>query len=175
MQRNFAETVLGAAVLLVAAGFLFFFSRHIDAANIDGYNVTAAFTHVDGLEIGTPVRIGGIVVGKVTKLALDPDTYRAVATLTINRDIKLPTDTSAVIASAGLLDGKYLTLQPGGNEEMLADGGRIDYTQSPPGLEQLLGQVVFSLTNNKDDKKSPAAAPGAPAAPHPPVSVPDMN
>lgn len=176
MQRNLAETVLGAAVLLVAAAFLAYFSRNVGAGHVDGYTVTAAFTKVDGLETGTPVRVGGITVGKVTGLQLNPDTYQAEVSMAIDDGVKLPLDTGAVIASAGLLDGKFLSLEPGADEETLKDGDRIEFTQSPPGLEQLLGQVIFSLT--KDDKKddAPAKPRGAapPAPPARPASVPDM-
>jgi phospholipid/cholesterol/gamma-HCH transport system substrate-binding protein len=170
------ETVLGAAVLIIAAVFVFYFSRSVDAgAGGDGYRLTAAFAKIDGIDAGAPVRISGINVGKVTALTLNPETYQAEVTMLINRDVKLPRDTAAVVTSAGLLDGKFMTLEPGGDEEFLADGEAIEYTQSTLSLEQLLGQVVFSLT--KDDKKDGNAAPapsngrGVPAAPTPPASV----
>lgn len=161
MQRNLAETVLGAAVLLIAGGFLFYFSQNISRAPADGYHLTAAFTKSDGIDLGTVVRVSGINVGKITAMKLNPETYQAEVQMTIENDVKLPTDTAAVIASAGLLDGKFISLEPGADEETLKDGDRLEYTQSPPGLEQLLGQVIFSLT--KDDKKgSDKAAPKTP-------------
>ncbi len=167
MQRNLAETVLGAAVLLIAAGFLFYFSQNISRAPSNGYTVTAAFTKSDGIDTGTVVRVSGINVGKITAMKLNPETYQAEVEMTIDSSVKLPLDTAAVIASAGLLDGKFISLEPGADEETLKDGDRMEYTQSPPGLEQLLGQVIFSLTKDdkKDDGKPAGGAPHAPAAP----------
>lgn len=167
MQRNVVETILGAVVLLVALAFMFFFYRTTDITPASGYELVAEFDKIDGLETGSPVRIGGVRIGQVTNFELDKKNYRAVVHMNIDNGIQLPADTSAVIASAGLLDGKFLTLQPGNEEEMLQPGGRIEYTQSTASLEQLLGQVVFSMTKEKD-KSSDSSASAAPApAPEP--------
>ncbi|MBI1214426.1 MAG: MCE family protein, partial [Alphaproteobacteria bacterium] len=116
--------------------------------------LTAAFSKIDGLDAGAPVRVSGVKVGQVLGFTLDPKTYRAIVTMNIDSDVQLPRDTAAVVASSGLLDGKFMTLEPGAEEDMLKPGERIQYTQSTPSLEQLLGQVIFSLTKNKDDDKS---------------------
>jgi phospholipid/cholesterol/gamma-HCH transport system substrate-binding protein len=175
MQRNIVETVLGAVVLLVAAGFLLYFSRATEIRAAEGgYNLTANFSSVDGLQTGAPVRVSGVKVGQVTGFRLDTRSYAAIVTMNINEGVKLPKDTSAVVASAGLLDGKFMTLQPGSEDDLLKGGDRIEYTQSTPSLEQLLGQVIFSLNKDKDDskkgggKKAPepgAAKSSAPAGP----------
>lgn len=149
MHRNIVETIMGAVVLLVAAGFLFFFQRTTDIAPAGGYELTARFSKIDGLDAGSPVRISGVKVGRVVSFELDPASYQAVVRLNIDNDVKLPRDTAAVVASAGLLDGKFMSLEPGGDEEMLSPGEQIEFTQSTPGLEQLLGQVIFSM--NKDN------------------------
>lgn len=159
MQRNIVETILGAVVLLVAGSFLFFFYRTTDIKPTAGYELTAHFSKIDGLETGSPVRISGVKVGQVTSFDLDPDTYQAVVRLNIQDSVHLPKDTAAVVASAGMLDGKFMTLEPGSDEEMLGAGDRIRYTQSTPSLEQLLGQVIFSL--NKDSKEEKPAPPAA--------------
>ncbi len=172
MQRNMVETILGAAVLIVAAAFLFYFTRSVGATGgADGYPITAAFSKIDGVDAGTPVRISGITVGKVTSLELNPETYQAVATLHINNDVKLPRDTAAVITSAGLLDGKFMTLEPGADDEVLEPGDAIEYTQSTLSLEQLLGQVVFSLTKGDEKDAAPATNNSRPRAPAVPASV----
>jgi phospholipid/cholesterol/gamma-HCH transport system substrate-binding protein len=166
MQRNIAETVLGAVVLLVAGGFLFFFYRTTDIKPASGYELTAAFSKIDGLEAGAPVRISGVKVGQVLGFELDKDTYHAIVHMNIDSSVKLPKDTSAVVASAGLLDGKFMTLQPGGDEEMLKPGERIEFTQSTPSLEQMLGQVIFSVTKGKKDDSDGNDAAATPEPKH---------
>lgn len=150
MQRNNVETVMGAVVLFVALGFAVFFHRTAGLGTKDGYEITANFTTIDGVEIGSPVRISGVKVGRVSGFDLDPQTYQAVVRMQIDNDISIPADTAAVVSSAGFLDGKFLSLEPGGSDEMLENGGQIEYTQSPPGLEKLLGQVIFSMNKDKD-------------------------
>jgi phospholipid/cholesterol/gamma-HCH transport system substrate-binding protein len=107
--------------------------------------VTANFSSVGGLQNGSDVRISGVKVGSVTGQTLDPDTFLAVVRMNIDPAIRLPGDTVAVIASESLLGGRYMALEPGGAEELIEPGGRIEYTQSTPGIEQLLGQVIFSM------------------------------
>ncbi len=152
MQRNVIETVLGGVVIIVAAGFLTFAYKTIDIAPRTGYEITASFQKIDGLQTGSPVRISGVTVGQVLSFTLDPETYSAVVRMNIDDGVKIPTDTAAVIASEGLLNGKFLSLEPGGDEEILKPGGKIQYTQSTPGLEQLLGQVIFSMSKDGDKK-----------------------
>lgn len=147
MRRNMIETVLGAVVLVVAAFFLAFAYSSADLRKVNGYALTADFSSIAGLASGADVRISGVKVGTVTELTLNPQTYQAVVHMSIDPGIKLPQDTAALVASEGLLGGKFLALEPGGDEQMLPPGGRVQYTQSSPGLEQLLGQVIFSLQN----------------------------
>jgi phospholipid/cholesterol/gamma-HCH transport system substrate-binding protein len=92
--------------------------------------------------------------------------------MSIDPSIKLPKDTVAVIASESLLGGKYMSLQPGGDPDEIQPGGRIDFTQSTPGLEQLLGQVIFSMqqgggqpaAGEQGQAPQPATPPAAPGA-----------
>ena len=152
MQKNLVETILGAVVLIVAGAFLAFFYKTTDIHPSSGYSVTAAFSQINGLEAGSIVKVSGVKVGQVTDFTLDQKNYRAIVKMNINNDIKLPKDTAAVIASAGLLGGNYMSLQPGSDDQMLQNGDEIQFTQSTPGLEQLLGQVIFNLTKGKDGK-----------------------
>lgn len=153
MRRNVIETVLGGVVLAVAAFFLAFAYTSADLRKVQGYSLTANFSSITGLQGGADVRISGVKVGTVIALTLDPKSYQAVVHLSVDPNVKLPRDTAAVIASESLLGGKFLSLEPGGDPDMLKPNGRIEYTQSTPGLEQLLGQVIFSL------QSKPAAEP----------------
>lgn len=147
MRRNSIETVLGGVVLAVAGLFLVFAYTSADLRKVSGYELTAAFTSISGLQSGSDVRISGVKVGTVTALTLDQKTFQAIVHLSVDPGVKLPVDTAAVVASESLLGGKFLALEPGGEEKVLVPGGRIQYSQSTPGLEQLLGQVIFSLQN----------------------------
>jgi phospholipid/cholesterol/gamma-HCH transport system substrate-binding protein len=146
-RRSIAEVLTGAAVLLVAAGFLAFAVAHSGRSGSAGYTLFARFNNIDGLALGSDVRIAGVKVGSVTEARIDPESYLAVVALTVRDDLKLPTDSSAVITSESLLGGKYLSLAPGGQIEMLKPGQTITITQSSISLEQLLGKFIFSATS----------------------------
>lgn len=157
MRRNIIETVLGAVVLLVAGFFLVFAYTSADLRAVSGYEVTARFANITGLQTGADVRISGVKVGTVVSQTLDSQSFLAVVRLSVDPKIRLPRDTVALVASEGLLGGKFMALEPGGDTVMIEPGGRIDYTQSTPGLEQLLGQVIFNLqgSGNKNEGTAP--------------------
>ncbi|WP_366554914.1 outer membrane lipid asymmetry maintenance protein MlaD [Aquibaculum sediminis] len=146
MRKHIFETVLGAVVLLVAAGFIIFAysATDIGGSNNNGYEVSAAFDDASGVRNGTEVRMSGVRVGSVLRYELDPDTFDAVVTFSINDRVKLPSDTSARILPDGLLGGTYVSLTPGGELEEIEPGGRIAYTQGSINLMDLLGRFVFS-------------------------------
>ncbi len=143
MSRSLVETLLGAVVLAVAIGFIVFAYTRSGVATVSGYEVSAAFSRVDGITNGSDVRIGGIKVGSVIGRELEPETYRAVLRMSIDETVALPTDSTAAVVSEGLIGGKFIDLQPGAEEELIADGGRIHYTQSTLLLEELIGKFAF--------------------------------
>lgn len=144
MRNQTFETIIGAMVLIVGLGFISFVVSRTGIQQVNGYEISAAFSRVDGINPGSDVRISGVKVGTVTALALDPKTYLAVVSFTVGSDLELSTDTLAKIESEGLLGGQYLALEPGADEAFLADGDKLTYTQSSPSLSELLGQAVFS-------------------------------
>ncbi len=149
MKSSLVETLVGALVILIAGVFLFYmYSSTGHSASGGQYNITAEFDRIDGLPMGADVRLSGIKIGTVTGQKLDHSTYRAIVTFSVAKSVKLPKDTNAKIASEGLLGGSYVTLDPGGEEEMLAEGGHILYTQSSIDLMSLIGKAIFS-TNKK--------------------------
>ncbi len=159
MKRSLIETLLGAVVLLLAGFFIVTAYQSSTIASHDGYALRATFDKIDGVGVGTDVKISGIKVGSITALKLDPETYLATIEMTINDAYRLPTDTVAVVQSEGLLGGSYLSLVPGGSEEMLAPGAALTYTQSPTSLTDLIGRFVFSATGQGKDGKT-GVAPG---------------
>ena len=160
MFRNYVETLLGAAVLAVALGFLAWAYGRSDAGDPGGYTLRAKFDRVDGLETGGDVRISGIKVGRVLAQELDPATFRAQVTFSVRNGIELPADSSAAIVSSGLLGGKYLSVAPGGDDRILADGGEINLTQSSVNLEDLIGRYIFGGQSGQSGRAGRAARPG---------------
>jgi phospholipid/cholesterol/gamma-HCH transport system substrate-binding protein len=167
MKRSVIETVLGAVVLFVAAFFLIFSYRTSNVSTGAGYDLVADFSSIGGLKTGDDVQISGVKIGSVTGVTLNPETYLARVTMTIDPDIKVPDDTAALISSESLLGGRYLALEPGGSDKVLAHGGRVPFTQSPQNLEQLLGQFIFSMQGDKSkgaaSTETAATVPDAPA------------
>ena len=153
MTRNLLETLLGAIVLIVAIVFLGFAYSASRLSDEPGYELVARFDRVDGLQRGSDVRIGGIKVGTVVDQRLDPATYRAEVRFTVQEDVELPSDSSVAVAMDGLLGGKYLSLVPGGDIEMLEPGDEVSLTQSAINLEDLIGHLIFG--GGSDDGGSP--------------------
>lgn len=155
MQRHIIETVIGVLVLGVAAAFLWFGYRTADVGTAPGYTIGAVFSKVAGLAVGNDVRINGIKVGTVTSRTLDPKTYEAVVQMTVDRAIRLPVDTVAVVASEGPLGGKYIELEPGQAEELLAENGTIRDTRSYRSLEDQVGEIIFLATSQPGERRQP--------------------
>lgn len=158
MGRNAIETVLGAVVLLVAAFFLVFVYSNASLRKVEGYKVTALFPLVDGIKDGGDVRMNGVKIGSIASQDLittpGSEQYLVRVLFTLRPDIRLPVDTLAMIASEGLLGGKYLALEPGVEEDMITnDGnGKITRTQAPMRIDDLIGQIIYG--NKKDEGQS---------------------
>ncbi|HVZ10600.1 outer membrane lipid asymmetry maintenance protein MlaD [Rhodopila sp.] len=152
-RHGIAETLTGAAVLVIAGGFLAYAVAHSGRSIGGGYPLRAQFDKIDGLSVGSDVRIAGVKVGTVTNTMVDPGSFAAIVSLTVADDIKLPKDTAAIITSESLLGGKYITLSPGGDAQDLKPGQTITITQSSVSLEELLGKFIFSVTQLNSGKK----------------------
>ena len=142
MQNNTVETLIGAIVIAVAAAFLYFAYSSTNAASLSGYDVQAKFQRVDGLAVGTDVKLSGIKIGTVSALSLDPRTYQATVHMSIRDGVKLPEDSSIMVTSTGLLGNSYLSVSPGGSDAMLAAGGTIQNTQGSVDLMSLIGRFA---------------------------------
>ena len=113
MQNNTVETLIGAVVVAIAVAFLYFAYASTSTASLSGYDVDAKFQRVDGLNVGTDVRLSGIKIGTVSALTLDPRTYQATVHLNIRNDVRLPDNSSIMVTSTGLLGNSYLSISPG--------------------------------------------------------------
>lgn len=156
MEKNVLETLMGAVVLIVAGVFMAIAYQGSQMHVNGGYLISAKFSNVSGIALGSDVRIGGIKVGVVDSLALDPNSYDAVVKMQIYKDTSVPEDSSAAIVSSGLLGEKYIQITPGGDDKMLAAGGKIEFTQSAINLEEMIGKFMFSGGGVDKDKDKDA-------------------
>ncbi|MGD0190356.1 MAG: MlaD family protein [Rhizomicrobium sp.] len=122
MQNNIVETVLAAAVIAVAAGFVFFAYSTTQDGSVGTYDVIASLSTVDGVSVSTDVRLHGVKIGKIASIDMDPRTYKPVVHLAIRDDVRIPADSSARIASSGVNGGTFLSVQPGRSVMMVVPG-----------------------------------------------------
>ena len=115
------------------------------------YRVSARFTNVADLKLRSPVKIGGVTVGLVENISLDPVTFEAVVEMQIDQRFSdIPSDTSAAILTSGVLGDRYIGLEPGGSLVALVEGDQILITQSAVVLENLISKFLFN-TDKGDD------------------------
>ncbi len=151
MNKKPMETIMGIVVLVVAAVFLLFAYRVSDLQVVKGYEVTARFLKVGGLNVGSDVRINGIKVGTVIAQKLDTENYDAEIVMSLSPDIKLPKDSVAVIVGDGLIGDKFIKIEPGTSKEMLADGDEITKVKDFKTIEDMVGEIIFMVTDNGDN------------------------
>ncbi|MGJ8585575.1 MAG: outer membrane lipid asymmetry maintenance protein MlaD [Marinosulfonomonas sp.] len=144
MAENTTEVIVGGVVLAAAIGFVVYagqltgFSSGATGAN----SFNASFRSIEGVSVGTDVRMAGVKVGTVTDLELNPTTFRADAVFSVASSVELPEDTAVIISSEGLLGGNFVELLPGGSPFNLEPGDEIEDTQSSVSLVQLLLKFV---------------------------------
>ena len=145
MKRNVLETTLAAMVLLVAGVFLAFAQNVGNVAPVQGWELKAKFNSIDGLGVGNDVRIGGVKVGTVVGLNIDQQDYRALVTMQILKELKLPFDTVAAVVSEGVLGGKYIALIPGKGKLSDQNGLFLTKTKDVEPVETTVGKEIFGL------------------------------
>lgn len=145
MKINFerwGETILGAAVAVVAVGFFVFAAAQAgQTSSAGGYDLVARFQRVDGIAVGSDVRVSGVKVGVVRSVDLDPETYMARLTITVANGVQVLDDSTARIASDGLLGGAYVAIEPAGMDALPA-GGEIPNTQGSVDLLTLFASFA---------------------------------
>ena len=151
MASDRAEILAGAVVLAVAAGFLAYAANSAGmlGREADSYPLKASFRAVDGISVGSDVRLAGLKVGTITQLDLNPQTFFADATILIRDDIQLPTDSAILISSEGLLGGNFVEIMPGGMPDNLAPGDEIEDTQGSVSLVSLLMKFVGGSSSDE--------------------------
>ena len=156
MNRKLLDLWVGFFVVIGIAALLFLALKvgNLSASNfLETYTLTAKFDNIGGLKVRGPVKSAGVVVGRVSEVSFDPQTYEAVVTLSVDARYRFPKDTFASILTAGLLGEQYIGLDAGGDEKMLNAGDAIAKTQSAVVLEKLISQFLFSKASEGPEKK----------------------
>ncbi len=144
MASSAAETVIGAAVLSVAAGFLVYAANTADVSvGGGGYQVTSEFRKIEGLNVGGDVQIAGVKIGAISAISLNEERYRPVVAMTVRKGVRIPEDSLVEIASEGLLGSNYLNIIPGASDFMVDDGGELE---SEPYVS-LIDLIKISMKN----------------------------
>lgn len=148
--------------LLLGIGALIFMGLKV--ANVQGFNQTksyqvhATFDNIGGLKVRAPLKVGGVVIGRVTAIGLDEKTYLPQVSIAIDEEYnQIPDNSSLSIKTSGLLGEQYIALSIGfddGETPMLKEGSRIVDTKSAMVLEDLIGQFLYG---DKDKKAEPTA------------------
>ncbi len=155
LKMNTRRTEISVGIFLIAGiaalALLALKVSNISETSISNtYQLTARFDDVGGLKVRSPIRMGGVLIGRVSNISLDKQYLMPVVTLSIfNEHNNLPSETSASILTAGLLGEQYMALSPGGDDEILQDGDEIEDTQSALIIEELIGQFLFN--DSSDD------------------------
>ena len=116
------------------------------------YNIYASFGRTDGLQVGDAVRMSGITIGRVIASELD-ENFNSKLTFSIDSQYKIPTDSSASIVSFGLIGGKYVEIEVGGDEDYIKAGESLSYTQDAMIMEELLDRIISIGKGKRAPKK----------------------
>jgi len=143
MSHNNTEILVGAAVLAAAIAFAVYAGQTTGLSRASqGYELTASFRSLEGVQVGTDVRLAGVKIGTVTDVDLNPETYRADTRFSVVEGIEIPDDSAVVVASEGLLGGNFVEIVPGGSPFYFAPGGEVEDTQGAVSLISLLLKFV---------------------------------
>lgn len=153
MKRSTLDLWVGVFVAagLAALMFLAFKVGSMGAFDVaSSYTIKAEFENVGGLKVRAPVKSAGVVVGRVSDIHFNPETFEAEVMINLDQRFKFPKDTSASIMTSGLLGEQYIGLEAGGDDKMLNDGDSLKITQSAVVLENLIGQFLYNKADSGD-------------------------
>ena len=170
MQSKKSEIWVGVFMLLALVAMLFLCLRVADLKSLGTqptWQLYATFDNIGGLKVSSPVRIGGVVIGRVADISLDPKTYLPRVTMDIEqRYDRIPDTSSLSIRTSGLLGEQYLALNVGFEDPelgtaILKEGGTIQDTKSAMVLEDLIGQFLYKSNSGDNQNGGSAQTPSA--------------
>jgi len=156
MTRKELDLWVGIFAVIGIGAMLFLSLKVANLASFsaaDMYQIQAKFENIGSLKVRAPVKSAGVVVGRVSEIHFDNESFEAVVTLNVDGRFKFPKDSSAKIMTAGLLGEQYIGLSPGGDSANLKSGDTLKLTQSAVVLENLIGQFLYNKAAEGDTKK----------------------
>lgn len=145
MKKANLELVVGIFMLIgiLCLGYLSIKLGKMEFLGGDSYRLSADFATVSGLKEGATIELAGVIVGRVSRIMLDPkDPGQARVVMKLAKPVQLGDDVIASVRTRGIIGDKYIKLQPGGSEKYLADGGRIRSTEPAIDFEELISQYI---------------------------------
>ncbi|MDR2832062.1 MAG: outer membrane lipid asymmetry maintenance protein MlaD [Rickettsiales bacterium] len=150
MRRSNILEIIAGLFVLVFTIFLIFFAidklSYIKKSYKDCYKIYGLFANANGVGVGDSVKISGVDIGNITGVSLDKATYVARVDMCISRDIKLPTDSSALITSSGVVGSKFVDISPGSDTKLILNGGKIEYTQAEANMGGIMDKILGMFT-----------------------------
>lgn len=158
-QTRKLELWVGSFVLIGLCAILFMIFQVADVKGLgssDTYTLEARFDNIGSLKVRSPIKVGGVVVGRVSSIELDKESYLPIVRFSVNSEYQFPDTSSAQILTSGLIGEQYIGLVPGfifDDEGYLVDGDRIEDTKSALVLEDMIGQVLYSIGGSSDSQQ----------------------
>lgn len=153
MGEETLHILVGATVLLGLV-VLFAISAGSDGGRLGSYRIVAHFATAEGIFVDSAVRLAGVQIGRVSDMEYDSSRQQAVVTMEIAPYVELPLDSIAIITSEGMMGGRFIRIEPGGELEMLRDGDRMDYTQGSIMFEDLLAKIITTVEQNRRKRRA---------------------
>jgi len=156
MTRKELDLWVGIFAVIGIGAMLFLSMKVANLASFssgDAYQISAKFENIGGLKIRGAVKSAGVVVGRVSDIRFDNESFDAVVSMNIDSRYQFPKDSSAKILTSGLLGDQYIGITAGGDSANLKNGDTLKLTQSAVVLENLIGQFLYNKAAEGDGKK----------------------
>ena len=167
MEKKQYDVWVGVFVVLGLLAVLFLALKAANLASFQTgstYTLSARFDNIGGLKSRAPIKSAGVVIGRISDIKFDTQSYQATVVMEVDSQFKFPKDSSAKILTAGLLGEQYIGLDPGADDKTLIAGDRIKQTQSAVVLETLISQFLYSKAADTPKADTPKAAEPASSA-----------
>ena len=151
MQRSTTDVWVGFLVLLGAAALLFLALQSANLLSMNWqktYTVDALFDNIGGLKKQAPVKSAGVVVGRVKEIRFDDKSFQAKVVLAMDVQYQFPKDSSLKILTSGLLGEQYIGIEAGSDTANLAQGDKVQSTQSAVVLENLISRFLYNKASD---------------------------